>query len=203
MVDEEVSVKKPFNYKKLILWVLIISIVIIIGLIIFLLGNMYSDVKSSSTQQQTTDSSTSQAISNNPAKKAVTENTSKEEQIQEAALEFDKSYIDYMLEAIGCKELHNPLFLSNTPKIKSLVDNDEYWSEVVDGKINTYEGSIDNPDLIIITTKQEAAKAMLSDDLTAYVKKAVWDGTITVEMVAGKIELASKGYLKLYDALYS
>lgn len=201
MVNDEVSVKNPFNYKKLLFWILIILLVVVIVFIIFVLLSIYTDMKLSDSSQTIGEDNIV-----NPAKKDIHEanftSFEEEEAIQEAVINFDKSYINYMLIAIGANKLHNPPFSSNTPKIKSVVDGEVYWSEVVDGKISTYEGDIEDPDLLITTTKQVAVQAMLSYDLSKYMKDAVWEGTITVEMLAGKVELATKGYLEMYNNLY-
>ena len=59
-------------------------------------------------------------------------------------------------------------------------------------------GEIEEEDVIIRTSKQEAAKMMKNE---AYVEQSFEVGGSSLEMVAGKTELAAKGYLGLYSAM--
>ena len=62
------------------------------------------------------------------------------------------------------------------------------------GKLSEIEGE----DIIIRTSKEEGAKMVLDRD---YIKESFRSGQSSAELVAGKLELAAKGYLKIYDEL--
>ncbi len=117
----------------------------------------------------------------------------------EVAVEkFDESFVYYLLASIGVQGLHAPPLSSNNPKMEIIVSGDEYNAEVEDGKIKVGRGLIDDEDIIITTTKEEAV-AMLRDK--NYVSTSFNDGKSSVEIIAGNIELATKGYLKIYEEL--
>jgi len=119
--------------------------------------------------------------------------------IQEAILEFDADYINYILLALGVGDLHkSPIF--ENPKIE--LDVEEVWSsEIVKGSPQTQRGEIGGEDVRFIMTKEEAVKALLSNDIGVFMKDSVSSGRTQIEMVVGKIELFSKGYLDLYTSL--
>ena len=50
-------------------------------------------------------------------------------------------------------------------------------------------------------SKEEAVKALLSSNIQEYLKDSVNNGNTQLEQISHKIELASKGYLKMYDTL--
>jgi hypothetical protein len=50
-------------------------------------------------------------------------------------------------------------------------------------------------------SKQEAIMILISPNIKEYLKDSVNNGNTQLEQVSNKIELASKGYLKMYTAL--
>ena len=120
---------------------------------------------------------------------------------EQAIIEFDESYIDYMIFAIGGWKLHNPPLSKNIPKIKVIVDNETYVSEITEGQIVTEKKDIDKEDIIITTSKEELVNAILSFEIKQYIKNSVAEGKTSIELVAGYTTLFSKGYLSLYEEM--
>ncbi len=107
--------------------------------------------------------------------------------------------INFLLTSLGAGSLHNPPLSSDTPKIRAYIDDRIFNTEIIDGRFYTKEGGIDNEDIIIRSTNQEVMSIVLSDDLKNAVKASVRTGKTSIEMVTGKIKLAAKGYLKIYE----
>ncbi len=106
----------------------------------------------------------------------------------EAILQFNESFVYYMLYSINAQNLRNP-------KIKFVID-DEIFSAVSDsGKLVVSKKDIQGEDIRIITTKKEAIKMLRGKN---YIATSFSNGASSIEMVAGKITLLSKGYLNLY-----
>ena len=61
----------------------------------------------------------------------------------------------------------------------------------------TKKGNSDNPDIRIRMKKEDAVRALMSYDAKQLMKSLVSKGNINIEMVAGKVELLSKGYLEM------
>ena len=79
---------------------------------------------------------------------------------------------------------------------------EETWSsEIKSGVPNAQQTSIENEDLRITISKEEAVKALLSDNIEQFMKDSFNNGETKIEMVVGKTELFSKGYLKMYKEL--
>jgi len=119
--------------------------------------------------------------------------------VEEAVLKFDKDYINYILVALGINNLHKSVTFEN-PKIE--IDVGEVWSsEIVKGVPNTVNSPIDEEDIKITLSKEEAVMALLSQDIEQFMKESVSSGRTNIEMVVGKVELFNKGYLGLYKDL--
>ena len=120
--------------------------------------------------------------------------------IEQGVLEFNEDYINYILVGLGTGYLHkSPLF--ENPLIELDVGDEIWGSEIVNGMPKTQKGSVENKDLNIIIPKEEAVKALLSPDIVEFMKESVNNGNTQIEMVAGKTELFTKGYLDMYQAL--
>ena len=120
---------------------------------------------------------------------------------EQARIGFDESYIDYMIFAIDGWKLHNPPLSKDIPKIKVIVDNETYVSEITGGQIVTEKKDIDKEDIIITTNKEEMVNAILSFEIKQYIKNSVAEGKTSIELVAGYTTLFSKGYLSLYEEI--
>ena len=117
---------------------------------------------------------------------------------EEAIMQFNESFVSYLLYSIKAYNLHNPPLSSDTPKIKFLIGDDSYNAEIIDGLIKTQKIGINNEDIQIITTKSEAVKMLRDRD---YVEQSFKLGNSRIELIAGKTTLFSKGYLNLYTKL--
>ncbi len=142
----------------------------------------------------------------NPLKNIVIENTNEVGEVDVAAvlaqgvLEFDENYINYILVALGVGNLHRSLLYGN-PFIEFNLDNEVWGSELIKGGLNTKKQIIDNEDLRITISKEEAVTALLSQNIEQFMKDSVANGETQIEMIAGKTELFSKGYLTMYKEL--
>lgn len=117
---------------------------------------------------------------------------------EEAILNFDESFVLYLLYSIGAYKLHNPPFSDNTPKIELYIGEKIFGAEVDNGKIFVDPGAIDGEDIVIISPASEAVK-MLREK--GYIAESFREGKSSVEIVAGKTSLFSKGYLDIYKEL--
>jgi hypothetical protein len=117
---------------------------------------------------------------------------------EKALANFNKDYVDYIVFAIGGWKLHNPPLSKDVPKIKIILDDEIYKSEIKDTEIYTSKEDFDNEDISIITTKEEITRAILSLDIKEYMEDSIQEGKTTLELRAGYTKLFLKGYLDLY-----
>lgn len=115
---------------------------------------------------------------------------------EEAVEKFDESFVLYLLASIEAYKLHNTPFSSETPKIEFYISDDVYNAEIIKGSINVKKGEIDDEDITITTTKEEGVKMLLDEN---YIDDSFKEGKSSAELIAGKLELAAKGYLEIYD----
>jgi len=200
MVNEVVNIRdKKRGLKKFIKILIGIFLIILIGLIGYF---AYLGFSSSSGPKIVLENPVNALVLNYASlNNGVVEITEEEQQeiIQEAILEFDEDYINYILLALGVDQLHKSLTFEN-PKIE--IDVGEVWgSEIEKGVPKTQKGEIEGEDVIFIMTKEEAVKGLLSNDIGVFMKDSVSSGRTQIDMVAGKVELFSKGYLGLYTSL--
>lgn len=139
------------------------------------------------------------ASPNKPRAGTEVQNPIKDLTIEQAILQFNGEYIRYLVFAIGGWKLHNPPLSDETPKIKVIVDNEVFISEIVNGEIKTEKKETENEDMIIRTTKQEIVNSIKSSDMKNYIKQSIQDGKTSLELKAGYTTLFSKGYLNLYQ----
>jgi len=119
---------------------------------------------------------------------------------EEALAGFNKSYIDYLIYAMGGWKLHNPPLSTNTPKIKVKVEGAIYLSEIVNGGILTRKGD-GEADMVVTTTKQEVVNTVMSEDMENYIKESIQTGQTQIKLNAGYSELFAKGYLSIHKDL--
>jgi hypothetical protein len=196
MVTDKVVIKKPFPIGKVILWVFLILLVVGIVYVIFFLGAIFGSGGGSLEP----------VIIENPLVEILERyeeqgiQINQDEIIEQAEMEFDQDYINYVLFAMSAWRLHNPPFSTDTPKIKVVLDgNDLYLSEVIDGSISTNGGNVEEFDIVITSTKNEIIKAMLSEDMTDFMQTSVREGRTGIEVIAGYVTLATKGYVQMYE----
>ena len=194
MVNQEVLVRDKYRTtKKVIKVLLVIFAVILILLIVFAAGFLIKKPKIEIHLE-------------NPIAGLVLRYTNeagltnKTAVVEEGVIEFNEDYINYILVALGTGYLHkSPLF--ENPLIEFDLGGDIWNSEVIDGMPNSKRGSIDDEDLIIRISKEEAVEALLADNIEEFMKESVKNGNTKIEMIAGKAELFSKGYLEMYKQL--
>ncbi len=116
--------------------------------------------------------------------------------LEEAIAKFDEKFVYFLLVSIKAYNLHNPLFSNDIPKMNIYVDDDVYSAKVIDGNIKVSKGNIEDEDIAIRTTKEEAVK-MINDK--NYVRQSFQEGKSGIELISSKLELYSKGYLDIYD----
>lgn len=109
----------------------------------------------------------------------------------------EERHITYLLNEMGAYKLKS--YLGETPKIETDVDNEKFNSEIIDGKIITKKGAIDNEDLAITTSKEELI--MMAVSSKEYIQGSVSSGLTGIEMKAGYSTLFAKGYLNLYTEI--
>jgi hypothetical protein len=195
MVSDSVLVKKKWRRTKLFLklMILIILVLIIFG-VIFLLGFFKSPFKGET-----------EIVLEHPLKNIIFKYTTngsvdKNAVVDEAMINFNEGYINYLLVALGVGNLHSS-FIYGNPSIEFVLGEEVWNSEVSEGGLDTEKSSAEKPDLRVVISKNEAVEALLASDIEEYMKESVSSGRTTIEMVAGYIELGSKGYLQMYKDL--
>ena len=195
MVTGEVVVKKPFNIKRL---VLVLVGIIVIGLVlglVFFIGMAFGGF--GTPKQATTEYE-------NPIIQVIQDleqqgvEVNETQVIEKAEIEFDYNYINYVLFAMSAWKLHNPPLSSETPKIMVVVGEETYYSEVINTEISTYLEEVGEEDIVVTISKQEVIQAMLAEDMAEFMKQSVANRETQMELVAGSLTLASKGYLQMY-----
>lgn len=194
MVNERVNIRDKYRiHKKTAKVLLIIIAVLIILLIVFAAGFLIKKPKI-------------EVYLENPIAGIVLKYTNeagytnKTAVIKEGVIEFNENYINYILVALGTSYLHkSPLF--ENPLIEFDLEGDIWNAEVIGGMPDSKRGSIDNEDLKISISKEKAVEALLSENIEKFMKESVKNGGIGIEMIAGKTELFSKGYLEMYKQL--
>lgn len=195
MVNERVNIRDKYKaHKKVIRILLIIFGVLLILLIVFAAGFFIKKPK------------TIEIVLENPLKNIILVNSNAEGEvniekvIEQGVMEFNEDYINYILVALGTNYLHNSI-LGGNPFLELFLENEVWNSEITNGMPDSRKGQIDNEDLRITMSKEEAVKAILSQDIIEFMKQSVANGNTKIEMVAGKVELFSKGYLDMYKEL--
>jgi len=193
MVNERVLVKKKWRRLRRILLVLILVFFVVLILLVVLLFGMFLG------------GDKIEIVVENPIKDIIFANTvegvvNKEAVIKQAVLEFDEDYINYILVGLGVGNLHKSLIYGN-PILEFSIDDESWNSKLIGAELSSKKGTIDVEDLRIIITRREAVEAILAEDIEKFMKDSVASGRTGIEMVAGKVELASKGYLAMYKDL--
>lgn len=118
------------------------------------------------------------------------------------SLEIDEGVVGYTLAQFEVYKLRSIPLTKNTPKIEVMIDGDNYIVEIKNGNIITTQGSTDEEDLIISMNRENVIDILNeSNDAISEIQEAINEGTISVEIIAGKPELLIKGYLELYGEL--
>ena len=199
MVNEKVLIKDKWKrLKKISRFIIILTLIISIMAVIFLIGFLVN--KPPIINQN-------RIVIENPLKDIILTNTNEQGQankqqiFDQAIQEFDKDYINYILLALGVNKLKKSLIGYGNPKVEFKIDEEIWSSEIIDQALNTQKSSIDDPDVRFHMPKSEIVESLLSSDINQFVIQSVSSGNTQLELLAGKPELLSKGYLGMYKDL--
>ena len=196
MVNERVIIRdKLWLVRKFIKYgiLFIISIIILFGVFLFGSSMQRDGVK---------------IVFENPLKELISVNTNSEGitnyslVIKQGILDFDSGYVEYAISALGIENLHKSLIPGYGNPVIELGLGNQYWSaEIVDGEIIVFEEAAEDEDIRIKISEEEIVEALASPDIEAFIKESIIEGNIIIEPIAGEVELYSKGYLDMYEAL--
>jgi len=110
--------------------------------------------------------------------------------------EVEKELVNYGAIVLKLYNLHEVPFTGITPKVQIYIDGNAYYIEITKGNIIIKDGETQKPDIIIRTTHEEIFK-IIEDN--KYAKESISSGKTSIEQVANKAVLFSKGYLTLYE----
>ncbi|MAG02309.1 hypothetical protein CMI42_03150 [Candidatus Pacearchaeota archaeon] len=199
MVTEEILIRRKWRrLKKTSKFLIIILVIASIFALTYYIG--YSTKKPPIINQQ-------KVIIENPLKDLVFQSTNnegevnKEQVIEQAILDFDLDYINYILIALGVNNLYKSKIGFGNPRVEFKIDDEIWSSEIINNNLNTRKSSIDDPDVRFHMSKEEIIESLLSSNLNQFVINSVSSGRTQIELIAGKPELLSKGYLKMYSDL--
>jgi len=194
MVNEKILIRDRWRGARKISKVLIVLIFIVIILIgVFLVGFFIKPKI--------------RIVLENPLKNIVFANTNEAGEVNYAAvlsqgvIEFNADYINFILFALGANNLHKSYVGYGNPVIEFVLEDESWNAELDKGRLKTQIGMIEKKDLRISILKEEAVKALLSSDIKQFMKDSVANGNTQIEMIAGNVELGSKGYLSMYKEL--
>lgn len=176
------------TFIKISIVVFLIALIIFIGFFIYYKMN-----------------SRNQVVIENPLKGIILANThdgtiNLTAVIEEGVLNFNENYINYLFAALGTSFLHKSSLGYGNSKIEMVMD-DETWNYELGDVFKIQKTASDDPDIRVKISKEEAVRALIASDVKQYMKDSVANGKIQIEMISGKIELYSKGYLDMYKAL--
>ena len=198
MVGGEILIRKKWKiFKKILKILLVVFLVIVVFAIIYFVG-----LSAKNTKQNL-----STIVIENPLKNIVYANVNengevdKNKVIEQALLEFDVDYINYIFIALGVNNLYKSKIGFGNPKVEFDLDGEVWSSEINNGNLNTKKESIDDEDIRIIMSKKEIIESLLAKDIKEFMIESVKSRRTNIEMIAGKTELLSKGYLKMYSDL--
>ncbi len=118
--------------------------------------------------------------------------------IEEAIADFDETFVHYLLYTIKAYNLHNPPLSSDIPKIEVYVEDEIYNAKIIKGDIIVKRGAIDEEDISITTSREEAVNMIKTKN---YVIESFKNKKSNIELKAEKSILFAKGYLNLYNEI--
>ena len=113
-------------------------------------------------------------------------------------MDINESVVNYILYSLEANKLHNPPLSPSTPKIEVLVDNEQFNSEIIKGRIITKKGSINRKDIKIHMSRQAVINFLNSSNSISAIESSISSGDTRLEIVASYPTLFAKGYLSLY-----
>lgn len=118
--------------------------------------------------------------------------------VAQSVLEFDESFVEYLLYSVKANELHNPPLSSDKPKIQASIGDKVYNAYVQNGVVYFDSDETENPDLVLTTSTEEAVRMVMD---RAYIQDSFGSDRSKVELRASKSLLFAKGYLRVYTEL--
>lgn len=115
--------------------------------------------------------------------------------------ELQNEHISYFLSELGAYKLHNPPGSTDMPRIEVILGERVYGAEVVAGQVGITNGALSNPDIRIISSKEEIIAAIRSGNIRGYTERSVAEGRMQVENIGPYSSLLYKGYLNFYDEM--
>jgi len=112
-----------------------------------------------------------------------------------------ESHVKYLLNEIGAYQLHTQPMSSENPLIEVAVDDFVFFFEIERGTMLFRSEKTYEPDIKIISTKQEVKSILSSGNIKEGMKNSVSAGNTHLELVSGYTELFFKGYLQIYKDL--
>jgi len=112
-----------------------------------------------------------------------------------------ESHVKYLLNEIGAYQLHTQPMSSENPLMEVRVDDSVFFSEIEKGNIIFRSEKTYEPDIRIITAKEEVQNILNSGNIKEGMKTSVSSGRTQLELVSGYTELFFKGYLQIYKDL--
>lgn len=106
--------------------------------------------------------------------------------------------ISYILYSFDAETLHNSPLSLDTPKIMVVVDNENYYSEIVDGEIKTNQIPHSQEDIVINIPESEIIKVLNSTESSKIIQQSISSKLTTIEIKASYVSLLTKGYYGLY-----
>jgi hypothetical protein len=140
----------------------------------------------------------------NPMKEIIQKNTNtngtfdSQNAVREGIADFNTNYVNYLLSAFEVGRLHKSSIGFGNPVLELRLDSDVWSSEIIKGSPETKKKSAKEPDLIITLSKEEATKAIISNDTKLFIRESINSDRTKIEITGGKAELFSKGYLEMY-----
>ncbi len=108
-------------------------------------------------------------------------------------IEINEDFITYILQEINAWKLHKNVLTGEVAVISFVVSEENYYSVIDNGKIETFSGSRFG-DIEISTSKEEIVRAILSENPRDYVFLSIETEKTKTKRISGKIDLLAKGY---------
>jgi len=123
------------------------------------------------------------------------------EEIYLEDIEITPDFIKYILQEIGALgTLHKNPVTREVPMINFKIGDVGYnakFKEILEVSNGLNSGA----DIQFNSNKEVIVRAILDDNPAEIFKKSIFEGTTTIDTIAGETELFAKGYLALYDSL--
>lgn len=129
------------------------------------------------------------------------QNETDETEIYIEDIEITSDFIKYLLQELGALEaLHKNTLTREIPMINFKIEDIKYSAAFGD-ILEVTKGLNPEADLQFNSDKEAIVRAILDDNPSQVFKDSIFEGTTTIETIAGEAELFAKGYLTLYDSL--